>query len=254
MAQSAPRMIISDAPHPLIRIERFNPELHKKYALWARPGSSGERAAVVLSNDSDQPILAISSHWTTVGPDGREQGRWEQCENFLTDKGPVVEAHSTVLLGLSLCVGELLAGGGMILSEPKSPVIATEVRVLVGGILFANGELFGTNASDYAQDLNARAAGATKLAADARKLLAQGTSRLEAVTAIDQAAHGMPGKEGASYRMYLRSLRIYAERQPQAFDSYLKSLEQYKLPAPIVVKISGVPGMVKTSDAVKNKQ
>jgi hypothetical protein len=106
MAQSKPRIIIHDPPHPLIRIAPFDGELSTKYAQWALQGSDAERSAVILSNDSDQPILAISSHWTILGPGGLEHRRRERCENVFIGKGPVAEPHSTVLLAPGLCVSE----------------------------------------------------------------------------------------------------------------------------------------------------
>jgi hypothetical protein len=108
--------------------------------------------------------------------------------------------------------------------------------VLVDGVLFTNGELFGTDGPDYAQDLNIRAAMAARLAADARKLLAEGDSRPATVANLERAVHDMPGKEGVHYRSYLGFLGSLAAQKPDMFDGYLESLDHYKLPAPIVVK------------------
>jgi hypothetical protein len=199
----------------------------------------------VLSNESDQPILAISAHWTIVGQDGKEHGSRLRCESIFTSGKPVLLSHSNILLGPSTCATAAGASsvGRIAASERNNLQVvidAVEVRIQVDGILFGNGDMFGGDGPFYAAELKERAIAAGEVALYVRAALGEGNGRPQACLLASQHAHAARaasvGSKGGWHESFFGPLTMLADKDEKAFDLYLDRLSTVKLPVPIVVR------------------
>jgi len=236
VAQVPVRVTLQGSPTPKVAISPF---VHNTDSVFAGLQLTGlEPALIVLSNQSDVPILAVSAHWTIVGSDGNEQRSRQRCDTFFTTRRPIVMARAHLMLGPNTCVMEnaIPSAAGVLASEKtilNALASASEVRVVVDGLIFENGELAGTDSASYASEINSRITAAGVVANYTRSALVRGDERSRILVDVATASRSRAGDEGVWIRNFATSL----SRQPGPyFEAYLQSLERLANTKLIVIK------------------
>ena len=238
MAQPTLRVTIQPSPHSKVSLTQPAGSSAVAFSKWMP--SRGAGASLLISNDSDQPIVAVSTLWTTIDADGKRQGKRQRIETIFTSQRPVVLAHSGALLTPDTCIRleDVSSIGG--LGVPRTTTLpslasAAELRIQVDGILFGDGKMFGSDGPAYADDIRYRMRAAGRLASSVRHALARGGDRVSIISGLAESAKDLPGPEAKWYRAFLGSLGSFGLRDDKLFEGYLKHLEAFTLSVPITV-------------------
>ena len=169
-------LVVGVTPHSSINISplapSLAPDLAKAFDSESMKFSSG---FAILSNNSQQSVVALAAIWRYTDSSTGAQKRMEfLSDSFQTpDTRPVIEAGVRVLLGPNAIIPERLAREhgasgylGAIQAETLQPLEkATDLKLDVDLIVFADGEMFGPDMLRTSTDLVARYSAAKKIAA-----------------------------------------------------------------------------------------
>ncbi|MDQ2949287.1 MAG: hypothetical protein M3Y27_25665 [Acidobacteriota bacterium] len=191
---------------------------------------------IIVTNESDQAIVAISAAWRIVDGSGTERRFRQKCDIFLPSAlGKVVVGPKSVLyLGPKTCIAERVASGDLspVISsfERKTFVglgVISEIQITVDSVMFEKGDMFTTD-SAYADEIVARVTAAKEAAAFVRAGMANGQGRNEVLTSLSQSVQSRLGEQGA----WLRDFAAFLSHLPdRTFDPYLTSLGRVSTPA-----------------------
>jgi hypothetical protein len=170
-------VVRGESPHSSVAIRNVSLEevgviLRGKLAPLAR-------ASFWLENNSNRGIVGIATTWAVTGKDGSTHMKRFTADSFLLDnRRPVLEAHHRMLVGPRMWVPQELieryaaspyfarvqnANLERILEEFTR---AAAVRVEIDSVIFADGEVVGSNRTRFDSEITRRkAASETVLAA-----------------------------------------------------------------------------------------
>jgi len=239
---NVPKTTLFPVPAPSVSISSLSEHAVTAFA-GLNIGSGLDPAFVIISNQSSEPIVAISARWTFVYSDGKERTFKQWCDTFLAGHKPVLLPNSYLLLGPNTSVVDspVVATVENILRWEKGilPALSnlSEVRVKIDGILFEQGRFYG-EATSYVADINARVAAAQTVAGIAKAGLANGQQPADIIVGLTTLAsnYSTTDAEGKWVKRFIDSL---SAQRPGYFQGLVTALDQIHLSAPIDVQPTG---------------
>lgn len=235
MAQIQPNVIISPSPTPLVRLASFS---MGSFSALRGLNSSGPLAnsIVVLTNQSDEAIVAVSAGWRILTSTGTERRFKQKCDIFLAaGVGKVIVApHANLYLSPNTCMKERSPSVDLVpaISAIEGKTFEalgdiSEIDISVDAIMFEKGDMFAAD-SAYGDEIQSRVAAAKELSAYVRAALASGQTTSQALAGLSSSTQSRAGEQGA----WLRDFAAFMSRlSGQAFFSYLASLDRITAPA-----------------------
>jgi hypothetical protein len=234
--QSIPRINLFPSPTQTVVLSPLSATTVPAFANF-RLGQNLDKAFVVLSNDSSEPIAGISARWVFISSTGKQRATNQWCDSFLSPYRPVMLAHSSLLLGPSSSIQDTaaLSAGAVWSSERETSGLladAAEVQIQVNGILFESGAYFGS-ATAHVEDINARVTVAKDIVAYVRSSQSKGESSSSILAGLRSLAQNRMGRSAKWFQSFVATL---SNQPPTLFEPYVRSLEGIRLPAPIVIQ------------------
>jgi hypothetical protein len=152
-AQAVPKLHIGNSPSTGVMLTPFSPSEFPVFKdVFDRKSAGLEPASFVVSNETDRAIIGIGVRWTLTDSAGRESSYSNRTHSFLMPSGrPLALPHGRLLAGPETFVSaDVLQNpnGGVIGLIPNDQTVArfdnaSEIRVVVGSIIFQDGEVVG---------------------------------------------------------------------------------------------------------------
>jgi hypothetical protein len=156
-AQEMPKLHLRESPSPEVVFVPFSESQFPAFAtLFANKRTAGlQRAAFVLSNQSDRAIIGIAARWTVLGQDGSTVHFKASSHMYLSvPPSPLAPPSGRMLIAPETFAPEsLFASGGGIIGIAPDPAIASkltggsQIYAEVDCIIFGDGEVVGLDRS-----------------------------------------------------------------------------------------------------------
>lgn len=170
-------VVRGDSPSSLIGISDVRPA--DAQAIFTGKLSPLVQASFWFANNSDRPVVAIATTWVVAKKDGSIRTERFTADSFLiTDARPVVEPHRRLLVAPRFWLKEESMGqyaaspnfartqGANLGRTLEEFAQAGVVRVEIDSVIFADGEVVGSNRTRFDSEITERKAAAeTVLAA-----------------------------------------------------------------------------------------
>jgi hypothetical protein len=193
------------SPSADVVLARFEKSTHPKFAQLFEPIPENSplcrlardpdevSTAVVLANTSREAITALRYRWGITDETGRHHPRTVSSDSYMVDVyRAVAEPGSRHLITLSVYLDEsmidhVLAGGGIIQAGTRSTTPAPKIIELtfeIDFVLFADGEIAGSDPDHFAIELQCRKPAAEFVARQIRIAAAEGRDVTPVLTAL----------------------------------------------------------------------
>ncbi|WP_263385915.1 hypothetical protein [Granulicella arctica] len=132
--------------------------------------------AIVIENQSEKEITALRYRWVFVDAEGKNRKKTSSSDSYAVDVyRPVMSPGSRLLVTQAGSVDEalinrVLAGGGIMAAGSTSSLDyqAVELMFEIDFVMFADGEIAGTDPDHYGAELQLRKSAATYVAQQVR--------------------------------------------------------------------------------------
>lgn len=238
MTQPFPVVNISPSPASAVHLSSLS-DTNLPALSGLKTAGNLVRSFLVVSNGSDQCIVAISALWRLIDSNGKERRFRQKCDVFLaaTRYNFVLAARSTLYLGPNTCIAEQsppIDLSPVVSNLERDTVIAlanvSQIDITVDAIMFENGDMFAPDDS-YTAEITARVSAANEFARYVRAGLARGQARNEILAAFSSVARSRLGHQGA----WLRDFPGMSAHQPDRnFDAYIASLDRLTIPVIVI--------------------
>jgi hypothetical protein len=191
-------------------------------------------AFIVVSNQSQQPIMMATVVWMAVDQTGRRRTFVTTCDGYAsTVAAPIAPVNSPVLVGPQTCMPEsaaarYAAGGGMTATAPNARggllavlPVSTKVTIGLDVAVLVDGEVVGPDTQHKATDAIARATAAAVVSREARSAISRGVDLRSALfDLVERSNRELPPSpqsaaqfaEANQTLQVARWIRTYADR------------------------------------------
>lgn len=189
--------------------------------------------AMVIENRSEKEITALRYRWTFVDAEGKARKKTTASDSYKVDVyRPVISSESRILVTQIGSVNEtlidhLVAGGGFIAtgSTLYRDDQAVEVEFQIEFVMFADGEIAGTDPDHYGAELQFRKRAAMYVAQQIRAANTDGRDPTPVLTALRDIPHFRDDLPARLVADYARKYLIFQMGSPDMKEGPLRHLE-----------------------------
>ena len=182
--------------------------------------------AMVIENRSEKEITALRYRWTFVDAAGKARKSIASSDSYKVDVyRPVISSESKLLVTQTGSVTEalidhVLAGGGFIATGSRShrDYQAAEVEFQIEFVMFADGEIAGTDPDHFGAELQFRKRAAMYIAQQIRAANTDGRDPTPVLTALCDIPHVRDDLPARLVADYARTALHRSTMQMNSFD------------------------------------
>jgi hypothetical protein len=167
---------VTPFPSKLISIASYDDKLH----FWTFPGgirdSTIKPFAIVVTNSTDRPVVALHVVWGWTGADGKPHSLLQEQNKLGQTYGVVVDANSlSLILPNSMVVPK---GGSVphigVFTSPWRSSPARDIHAALDAVVLSDGQVIGPDKNHLIANLQGEAEAAAKMKAIINAAKAQG--------------------------------------------------------------------------------
>ena len=201
-----------------------------------RPFAQNPKAAetaIVIENRSEKEMTALRYRWTFVDAEGKTRKNIASNDSYKVDVyRPVISPESRILVTQIGCVSEaqidhVLAGGGFLATGSRlyRDYPAVEVEFQIEFVMFADGEIAGTDPDHFAAELQFRKRAAMYVAQQIRAANTDGRDPTPVLTALRDIPHVRDDLPARLVADYARTSLMQQIGSPDMKEGPLRHLE-----------------------------
>jgi hypothetical protein len=148
-----------------ISLVSYDVNVHGRYFCSFITDPRMKRLAIVISNSSDQPVIAAHVRWKWIDAAGEPGELMQQHNSLVSTSGFVASARSTLLIlpnGTATQAGQRSGMRGYTLL-PQSLLTAPTLNVALDAVILADGEVIRPDKGGLVKELQAQAEAAAKV-------------------------------------------------------------------------------------------
>lgn len=226
---------LSPSPDGRLLLSKYDDHSFPQFSAVFQSATAPYKSAfVVVSNQSQQPIMMATVVWKVVDQTGRQRTFVTACDGYASAvAAPIAPVNAAVLVGPETCMpasaaARYAAGGGMTAAAPSARggllaalPVSTNVTISLDVAILVDGEVIGPDTQQKASDAVARAAAAAVVSREARSALSTGADLQSALSdLVERSNRSLPPATQSSAQFanasqtlqVARWIRTYADR------------------------------------------
>jgi hypothetical protein len=160
-----------------ISVANYDDNVHGRYFAGFLADPRIKRVAIVVTNSSNQPVVAVHVWWKWIDASGKPGQLVQQHNSLVSRSSFVANARSTVLIlpnGTAAQTGQRMSGAFGSLGLPPPLLTAPTVTVALDAVILADGEVIGPDDGRLVKELQGQSEAAAKVKQIINAALEQG--------------------------------------------------------------------------------